>query len=358
MARPSPTPPLRSLLPLAALGLGLGLGALPAWPWREPPEAEEVAARATLERRLGPLAAAQDLEAALAALQRETGNLRQETEALRALGAGEADTWRTRLRKLQEAQAGLQAGLAELGARLESGAASPQAAPAGAERAAQRRHRLQREILEPVVRLSGGSAAGSAVLIARETGPEAVVAPAWLALSSSHVIRDILGEDLAFEELCRLPLEAVVEREGELHLQAFLVAEDRSTDLALLRIPSRRSLEPVARLAPRERLLEIETFTPVYTTGCPLGTAPQATRGEITRLGWEVDGQSYWMISAPAYFGNSGGGVFLEETGELAGVFSKIYTHGSLRPQVVTHMGLAVPLDVVHAWLEELGLRP
>ena len=61
------------------------------------------------------------------------------------------------------------------------------------------------------------------------------------------------------------------------------------------------------------------------------------------------------MISSPAYFGNSGGGVFLEETQELIGVFAKIYTHGSYRPQVVTHMGLAVPLPVLHEWLESEG---
>jgi hypothetical protein len=47
--------------------------------------------------------------------------------------------------------------------------------------------------------------------------------------------------------------------------------------------------------------------------------------------------------------------VFLEETQELIGVFAKIYTHGSFRPQVVTHMGLAVPLSVIHRWLEDEG---
>jgi len=61
------------------------------------------------------------------------------------------------------------------------------------------------------------------------------------------------------------------------------------------------------------------------------------------------------MISSPAYFGNSGGGVFLEQSQELIGIFAKIYTHGSYRPQVVTHMGLAVPLPVVHEWLESEG---
>ena len=61
------------------------------------------------------------------------------------------------------------------------------------------------------------------------------------------------------------------------------------------------------------------------------------------------------MVSSPAFFGNSGGGVFLADSLELIGVFSKIYTHGSYRPQLVTHMGLAVPLDVRHDWLADMG---
>ena len=54
-------------------------------------------------------------------------------------------------------------------------------------------------------------------------------------------------------------------------------------------------------------------------------------------------------------FGNSGGGVFHGDTLELVGIFAKIYTHGSYRPQVITHMGLAVPLDRLHSWLSEVG---
>ena len=68
----------------------------------------------------------------------------------------------------------------------------------------------------------------------------------------------------------------------------------------------------------------------------------------ITRETWEVAGEPYWMVSSPAYFGNSGGGVFHAETLELVGIFAKIYTHGSYRPQVITHMGLAVPLARLH----------
>jgi hypothetical protein len=59
------------------------------------------------------------------------------------------------------------------------------------------------------------------------------------------------------------------------------------------------------------------------------------------------------MINAPTYYGNSGGGIFNGETHELIAVFSKIYTHGSTRPIVIPHMGLAVPMTLVYPWLDE-----
>ena len=61
------------------------------------------------------------------------------------------------------------------------------------------------------------------------------------------------------------------------------------------------------------------------------------------------------MISAPTYIGNSGGGIFDAETHHLIGIFSKIYTHGSMRSSIVPHMGLVTPLTAIYTWLEEEG---
>ena len=74
-----------------------------------------------------------------------------------------------------------------------------------------------------------------------------------------------------------------------------------------------------------------------------------------TRKTVEVDGETYWMINAPTYIGNSGGGIFDSETHELLGIFSKIYTHGNLRPTVVPHMGLVVPLETIYDWMGSVG---
>ena len=217
-----------------------------------------------------------------------------------------------------------------------------------------RRRTLERDILGPVFQLSGGDAVGSAVLIHRSEDP---ADPHYLAFTCQHVVRDILEEEGVREDLLGHDIRALFEpMDGPaFQLTAHMVAENTVHDLAILRIETGMDLGPVASLAPKVRSDQVEVFDPIYTVGCPLGTAAQATRGEITRTQWEVDGENYWMVSSPAFFGNSGGGVFLEETHELVGIFSKIYTHGSFRPQVVTHMGLSVPLPTIHDWVAEAG---
>lgn len=216
-----------------------------------------------------------------------------------------------------------------------------------------RRASLQKDILRPVFQISGAEAVGSAVLLRRCSDDEGDY---YLALSCYHVLRDIVAA--SSEEPHEVRFDTLFDQldDGEdLRVPGRMIAQNPAADLALIRLDTSLDLGPVARLAPLERLSEIEAFSEVYTVGCPLGTSAQATHGEVTRTDWSVGDEPYWMVSSPAYFGNSGGGVFLADSHELVGIFSKIYTHGSYRPQVVTHMGLAVPLDVIHQWLNEIG---
>jgi S1-C subfamily serine protease len=215
---------------------------------------------------------------------------------------------------------------------------------------------LRQQILHPVFQLSGGEAVGSAVLIHQG---EDDLGRYYLALSCYHVVRDILEERGEIQDLRQEKLSAVFTAidATETNGSARLMEWDIDNDLALLRLDTQQDLGPVAKIAPRQSKHHLGVFSEIYTVGCPLGTAAQATHGEITREAWQIDGQDYWMISSPAYFGNSGGGVFDSESLELVGIFAKIYTHGSYRPQVITHMGLAIPIHVIHDWLAEVGYQ-
>jgi hypothetical protein len=230
---------------------------------------------------------------------------------------------------------------------------------------------LRQRILHPVFQIDGAESVGSAVLVWRG---EDARGRYYLALTAQHVLRDLLGQadEEAAEAGLGVSAAQAIEADVDLsqieipcvfdqlepepvRVSARMVAENVLADLALLEIRTSEDLGQVARLAPRSALERVNSFTPIWTVGCPLGTTAQATRGEVTRTDWKVGSQPYWMVSSPAYFGNSGGGVFLADSLELVGVFSKIYTHGTYRPQVITHMGLAVPLDVLHEWLKEIG---
>jgi hypothetical protein len=111
----------------------------------------------------------------------------------------------------------------------------------------------------------------------------------------------------------------------------------------------------VATFASRAEEDAADRFSAVYAVGCPLGNDPIPTHGEILSRDHRLDQQSYWMISAPSYFGNSGGGVFSAEHRHLIGIFSKIYTHGRSFPTVVPHMGLLTPVSVVRDWMSRAG---
>lgn len=230
---------------------------------------------------------------------------------------------------------------------------------------------LRQRILHPVFQIDGAESVGSAVLVWRGENARGRY---YLALTAQHVLRDLVGqaEEEAAEagaelgsarptdadvDLSQIEIPCVFDQlEPEpVRVSARMIAENVLADLALLEIRTQEDLGQVARLAPRSALDRVNSFTSIWTVGCPLGTTAQATRGEVTRTDWKVGSQPYWMVSSPAYFGNSGGGVFLADSLELVGVFSKIYTHGTYRPQVITHMGLAVPLDVLHDWLTEVG---
>ncbi|MDZ4772280.1 MAG: trypsin-like peptidase domain-containing protein [Planctomycetota bacterium] len=231
-----------------------------------------------------------------------------------------------------------------------------EAANAGVDQLAQSlerdKERMWRDLLGPTVQLMGEETVGSGVLLRSEqidgsTDYTTYVITAW------HVIRDIQSTPDSVNTPVPITIYA---RTGEIRSEtAHLLKYDAALDVALLKLNSTRAVECGAKLAPRERLDQVAVFENIYAVGCPLGNDPIPTFGEIADTHHSVDGQRYWMISAPTYIGNSGGGVFDATTHELLGIFTKIYTHGTLRPTVVPHMGLATPLPAVYDWLEQVG---
>lgn len=211
---------------------------------------------------------------------------------------------------------------------------------------------MDAQILRPIVQLNGEDTVGSGVLV--YSGKDSTGKPSTLVLSSYHVVRNILAEGGEGAATKGIKLN-VYRSEVPTPELADVVAVAEDIDLVLLKLRGEAIYEHVARMLPPERLGEVKVFTPIYAVGCPLGNDPIPTLGEIASTRNVIAGHNYWMLNAPTYFGNSGGGVFLSRTHEMIGIFSKIYTHGAGRPTVIPHMGLATPMETVAGFLRGRG---
>jgi len=205
------------------------------------------------------------------------------------------------------------------------------------------------ELVGPVVQIAGDATVGSGVLLESQRihGTDDYVT---YLLTSWHVVRDIYGTLDRVNE----PVDVKVYLEGGSTAMetATMLSYDVALDVALLRLQTDARVQFGARLPTRERLENVRIFDRVYAVGCPLGNDPIPTAGEVAATTHVIDGETYWMISAPTYIGNSGGGIFDADSHELLGIFSKIYTHGSMRATIVPHMGLVTPLEQIYDWFE------
>ncbi|HTF57070.1 MAG TPA: serine protease [Planctomycetota bacterium] len=211
---------------------------------------------------------------------------------------------------------------------------------------------LDRSILRPSVQVCGHGSVGGGTLIRSERDADGTYGT--YILTALHVVRKS-GDRESTVPAPRPPVQVKIFSEsGEAEpVESDLVLLDDRRDLALLKLRTTRYYPIAARLASRERVRETTVFTPIYTVGCPLGHDPLPSFGEITTLHKEVNGERFWMMSAPTIFGNSGGGVFHRETLEMIGVSAMICTFDNPVSTPVPHLGILVPLDSVFDWLRD-----
>jgi S1-C subfamily serine protease len=210
---------------------------------------------------------------------------------------------------------------------------------------------LTRTMLQPTVQLNGDDTVGSGTIVFSGPNPKNQNKVETYVLTSHHVVRNILADtpkanQNGFDVTVYLPGE-------RLTVKGKMIASQPRIDAALVRLSTDRQLPFVANVLPRNEAGDVKVWDPVWAVGCPLGSDPVPSHGEVSSLKNELNGANYWMINAPTYFGNSGGGIYRADTRQLIGVFSKIYTHGKGTPVVVPHMGLCTPIDLVYGWLVE-----
>lgn len=209
---------------------------------------------------------------------------------------------------------------------------------------------LTQEMLAPAVQLNGEDTVGSGTLVFSGPNPKTGAVENYV-LTSYHVVRNILAES---SKLRRDGVVVTVYSDGNKRddVRGDMVSHDEPIDAALIKLRTDTLYQTVARVVSQNDAGRIKVWDPIYAVGCPLGNDPIPTQGEISSIRNELRGSNYWMINAPTYFGNSGGGVYLAHDRRLIGVFSKIYTHGKGNPVVVPHMGLCTPITLIYDWLD------
>jgi hypothetical protein len=223
-------------------------------------------------------------------------------------------------------------------------------------------------MIYPTIQIKGNKTVGSGVVIYSEPesapgagayGGDDSVKYVTYAITAYHVVKEILGSDFPDATLKDVRMMDSRDPLGMTILSGKVEIYDAELDLALMRLRSDKPFAHVANLLPRDQVEDLDLFTRVYTVGCPLGNNPLPTSGEISSKGKVVDGRIFWMVNAPTFFGNSGGGIFLSGTCQLVGVSSMIYTYtyGVNQSLVVPHMGLFVPMNTVYDWLEGRGYK-
>ena len=208
---------------------------------------------------------------------------------------------------------------------------------------------LTRTMLLPTVQLNGDDTVGSGTIVFSGPNPQHGGKVETYALTAHHVVRNILADTPkaaqdGFEVTIYLPNEKLV-------VKGRMITALPKIDSALVQLFTDRALPFVANVLPRTETTGIKVWDHVCAVGCPLGNDPVPSHGEVSSLRNELNGSNYWMINAPTYFGNSGGGIYRADTKQLIGVFSKIYTHGKGAPIVIPHMGLCTPIAAVYEWL-------
>jgi S1-C subfamily serine protease len=210
---------------------------------------------------------------------------------------------------------------------------------------------LTDKMLLPTVQLNGDDTVGSGTIVFSGPNKKNRNKVETYVLTSYHVVRNILADTpgakkTGFDVTVYLPDENLVAR-------GRMVASEPNIDAALVQLETERKLPNVANVLPRTETDQVKVWDQVCAVGCPLGNDPVPSKGEVSSISNLLNGTNYWMINAPTYFGNSGGGIYRSDTRQLIGVFSKIYTHGKSQPVVVPHMGLCTPMDLIYEWLTE-----
>ena len=212
---------------------------------------------------------------------------------------------------------------------------------------------LHKQILYPVTRVRAGSSGGSGVVVYSEHDPKNPDEYINIVFTCQHVVDASIKMRDEFDSVLKRNRKTDYFEEVVVEIFQYLgsrlvssnattgdiIAYDKYHDLAAIKLHNPNKMDYVATIIPEDEIKNIRLFDNVVTSGCSLLHDPFGNSGTITSLREIIEQKNYIMANAPAIFGNSGGGLFHGDTGNLLGLTSRV---------TVNQMGFGLDIQ---AWM-------
>lgn len=227
--------------------------------------------------------------------------------------------------------------------------------------------------LYPIVRLHSNRGAGSGTIIYCQPDLKNPAEYITLGLTNHHVVEANITYKDMWDSLAKRQVKKEVVDPISVEVfdyvydstvvssnrhRAHVLAYDQVHDLAVFRIDSPKVFPYIAKLIPRDNIKNLRLFEDVVVAGCSLAHDPFCNFGQLTYLSEIIEQKKYVMTNASSIFGNSGGALFLAETGELIGVPSRISgIQLGFGVDIITWMGFCCHPERLYQFLEEQELQ-
>ena len=231
---------------------------------------------------------------------------------------------------------------------------------------------LHEKILYPVVRVRSGQGGGSGVLVHSAEDPDNPGEFIYVALTCQHVVdssikmRDEWDPVLKRQRKTDYFEEVIIEvfdyQNSRLvssnATQADIIAYDKYHDLAAVKLHNPHKMNYIADVISKSDIKDLRLFDDVTTCGCSLLHDPFGNHGTVTSLREVIEQKAYIMANAAAIFGNSGGGLFSSNNGNLLGLTSRVtVTQLGFGMDVQTWMNFSTHPDRLYEFFDHQELQ-
>ena len=195
------------------------------------------------------------------------------------------------------------------------------------------------KILYPVTRLKAEGAGGSGVVVCSVEDSKNPGQFINVVLTCEHVVDKAIKTRDEWDPVIKRNRKRDVFEEVTVEIfdydgskvvsanstQGQIIAYDKNHDLAAVLLHNNTRKQPyVASVIPKGSIKDLKHFDSVWVSGCSLLHDPFANAGTLAYLREIIEGKAYLMQNAPSIFGNSGGGLFHGNSGDLLGLTSRI----------------------------------